>query len=189
MSLKCAFADFMNVKRSAKVEESKTVALQSLILGIFRFFRHFQDEKKQIARNLYVQSQVIKNFYALDIFKNYNLVVAEGLYQAGPDETPTGFNDLAQTGRAVAYEVYSADGVIALDKLYDYAEFLKDTFSYDKIGLAYDTYNKNGRVHGQLIVEIPTIPSSFTATFSMKLETTFNGEIQSSSDLVEIVYK
>jgi len=148
-----------------------------------------QDEKKQIARNLYVQSQVIKNFYALDIFKNYNLVVAEGLYQAGPDETPTGFNDLAQTGRAVAYEVYSADGVIALDKLYDYAEFLKDTFSYDKIGLAYDTYNKNGRVHGQLIVEIPTIPSSFTATFSMKLETTFNGEIQSSSDLVEIVYK
>ena len=148
-----------------------------------------EEERKQIARNLYVQSQVIRTFYDLDLFKNYNLIVAEGLYQAGPGETPRGFNDLAQTGRGVAYEVYSADGVIALDKLYDYAEFLKDTFSYDKLALHYDTYSTDGKVHGQLIIEIPTIPASFSATFKMELETVFNGENQSSSDLIEIVYK
>jgi len=152
---------------------------------------HITDNTKrfQVARNLLVQSQIIKNFKSLGLFKGYNLVVAEGIYQPGPTETPTpeSFNDLAQDGRAVAYEVYSQDGTIALDKLYDFAEFLKDTFSYNKLGLSYDKFNKDETLHGQIIVQIPTIPESYRTQYNMKLETTFNSEVQSSSDLVEIL--
>lgn len=148
-----------------------------------------KDKRLQIARNLLVQANIIELFRFLGSMKGYNLVVAEGIYQPGPSETPTAnsFNDLAQTGRAVAYEVYAQGGGIALDKLYDFAEFLKDTYSYDKLGLSYDKFNPDGKLHGQLIVEIPTIPTSYRATYKMTLETTFNTEIQSSSDLIEIL--
>ena len=143
-------------------------------------------ERQQIARNLYVQSQIIKTFYDLGTFKGYNLVVAEGLYQPGPGETTSGFNKLAEKGQAVAYEVYSTNGTIALDKLYELAELLRDTYSYDKLGLNYDTFNPSGEIHGQLTVEIPSIGSDFTAAYSMNLETVFNGDVQSSSDLIEV---
>ena len=86
----------------------------------------------------------------------------------------------------MAYEVYSTNGTIALDKLYDLAELLRDTYSYDKLGLNYDTFNPSGEIHGQLTVEIPSIGSDFTAAYSMNLETVFNGDVQSSSDLIEV---
>lgn len=148
-----------------------------------------KDTRLQIARNLLVQANIIELFRFLGSMKGFNLVVAEGIYQPGPGETPTpeSFNDLAQTGRAVAYEVYAQGGGIALDKLYDFAEFLKDSYSYNKLGLAYDKFNPDGKLHAQLIVEIPNIPASYRATYDMQLETTFNSEIQSSSDLVEIL--
>ena len=147
------------------------------------------DKRFQVARNLLVQAHIIEIFRELSLFKGYNLVIAEGIYQPGPTETPTpeSFNDLAQDGRAVAYEIYSQDGAIALDKLYDFAEFLKDTYSYNTLGLSYDKFNTDGTLHGQLIVEIPMIPTTYSATYDMKLETTFNSEVQSSSDLVEIL--
>lgn len=152
---------------------------------------HITDKntRLQIARNLLVQANIIELFRFLGSMKGFNLVVAEGIYQPGPGETPTpeSFNDLAQTGRAVAYEVYAQGGGIALDKLYDFAEFLKDSYSYNKLGLAYDKFNPDGKLHAQLIVEIPNIPASYRATYDMQLETTFNSEIQSSSDLVEIL--
>ena len=148
-----------------------------------------KDKRLQIARNLLVQANIIELFRFLGSMKGFNLVVAEGIYQPGPGETPTpeSFNDLAQTGRAVAYEVYAQGGGIALDKVYDFAEFLKDSYSYNKLGLAYDKFNPDGKLHAQLIVEIPNIPASYRATYDMQLETTFNSEIQSSSDLVEIL--
>lgn len=148
-----------------------------------------KDTRLQIARNLLVQANIIELFRFLGSMKGFNLVVAEGIYQPGPGETPTpeSFNDLAQTGRAVAYEIYAQGGGIALDKLYDFAEFLKDSYSYNKLGLAYDKFNPDGKLHAQLIVEIPNIPASYRATYDMQLETTFNSEIQSSSDLVEIL--
>lgn len=152
---------------------------------------HITDKntRLQIARNLLVQANIIELFRFLGSMKGFNLVVAEGIYQPGPGETPTpeSFNDLAQTGRAVAYEIYAQGGGIALDKLYDFAEFLKDSYSYNKLGLAYDKFNPDGKLHAQLIVEIPNIPASYRATYDMQLETTFNSEIQSSSDLVEIL--
>ena len=146
-------------------------------------------KRKQAARNLLVQAHVIEIFRQLSLFKGFNLVVAEGIYQPGPGETPTSksFNDLAQDGRAVAYEVYSQNGQIALDKLFDFAEFLKDSFSYNKLTLAFDKFNPDRTLHGQLLVEIPTIPESYRTQYDMKLETTFNSEVQSSSDLVEIL--
>ncbi len=145
------------------------------------------NDRKQLARNLYVQAQVIKSFYSIGALKKYNIVVAEGIYVKGPGETTSAFNKLAETGQAVAYEVYSTDGTIALDKLFDFAEILKDTFNYDKLELSYDTYDPSGSLHGQLLVEIPKMPSSFNASFSMNIGTSFNGDVQSNSDLMEIL--
>ena len=145
-------------------------------------------EKFQIARNFYVHAQAISMFRNLDQFKNYNIMVAEGLYVKGPNETPTkdSFNDLATTGRAVAYEIYNSSGTLSPTAMFDYAEFLKDNFHYDKLELSYDQFHPDQRLHCQIIVEIPTIPETFTANFKMKLSTRFNGKIQSESDLIEI---
>ena len=145
-------------------------------------------EKFQIARNFYVHAQAISMFRNLDQFKNYNIMVAEGLYVKGPNETPTkdSFNDLATTGRAVAYEIYNSSGTLSPTAMFDYAEFLKDNFHYDKLELSYDQFHPDQRLHCQIIVEIPTIPETFTANFKMKLSTRFNGKIQSEGDLIEI---
>ena len=145
-------------------------------------------EKFQIARNFYVHAQVISMFRNLDQFKNFSIMVAEGLYVKGPNETPTkdSFNDLATTGRAVAYEIYNSSGTLSPTAMFDYAEFLKDNFHYDKLELSYDQFHPNQSLHCQIIVEIPAIPESFSANFKMQLSTKFNGRSQSESDLIEI---
>jgi hypothetical protein len=148
------------------------------------------DERKQIARNLYAQSDVFRIFYSLFQFKGYNLVVAEGLYKPAPKEEnePGGLKDLAKTGNVVAYELYNKAGKIDLEKTYDFAVYLKDNIGYDKLALHYDKFDPNSSdLNGQIVIVMPTIPENFSVVFKMNIETVYNGNVQATNDLIEIL--
>lgn len=153
-----------------------------------------QASRLQIARNLYVHSEIINAFYHVKEFDSYRLVVAESLYQPGPTEvvTPGGINDLKQQGRAVVYQLIDYKGNIANDKIFDLALFWKDYVLYEKLILDYDNFNPDGSLSGQVIVIVPQMGSSYTSnSFRVKsgnkwpVETRYNGSLY-SNDLVEL---
>lgn len=148
-----------------------------------------QEQRKQIARNLIPHAEILKLFYSLSQFNGYNLVVAEGLYRPGEDETVSAgsIKEAAQQGRAVAYELYNSDGEQDLEKLFDLAVYMKDNSSYERLSLQYDNFDPSGKMSGQLVIVTPNISEEFTAVFGMQIETVYNSRVQSSSDLVEIL--
>lgn len=148
------------------------------------------EQRKTIARNLYPQSEIINIFYQLDQFQGYNLVVAEGLYKKGPEETLTanGVKQAATEGKFVVYEIYdSFTGKISNTKAFDFAVYLKDNTNYEKISLYYDNYNTDNSLHSQVGVLMPNIPENYTAFFNKSVETVYNGQLQTSTDLIEVL--
>lgn len=148
------------------------------------------EERKTIARNLYPQANIINTFNQLKKFEGYDLVVAEGLYKKGPKEILSDGSPkkLAENGRSVAYEIYdSTTGNIANDKIFDFATYLKDNSDYEKISLYYDNYDPNGSLNSQIVVNMPSIPENYTAYFNRRVETVYNGTVQTTTDLVEIL--
>lgn len=148
-------------------------------------------EKKQIARNLQIHAYALNtvNRAAYGQFADYTLEVAEGYYVPGPTEkpTPNSINDLATKGRAVVYELISnATGQIDLQMSFDLAVYWKDFLQYDKLILDYDTYNPDGSLNVQLILLTPNFNSTYSAVFQRQIETRFNNDVQSSTDLLEI---
>jgi hypothetical protein len=148
------------------------------------------EERKQIARNLVPQADVINIFYSLQEFNGYNLVVSEGLYKPYEkekidDNSPKG---LARSGRFVVYEVYDANnGSLSYEKTFDFASYLKDNSNYEKISLYYDTFDPSGKTHAQIGITMPQIPETYQASFNKSIETVYNGRVQSNSDLLEIL--
>lgn len=148
------------------------------------------EERKQIARNLVPQSEIINIFYTLNEFTGYNLIVSEGLYKPYENEkidenSPKG---LAKTGRFVVYEVYdSITGSISYEKTFDFASYLKDNSNYEKLSLYYDTFDPNGSTHAQIAITMPTVPENYSVTFNKSIETVYNGKVQSNTDLIEVL--
>ena len=148
-----------------------------------------ETEKQQLARNLYMHA------YAMSLvnddnmkFSGYSLVVDEGVYKAGPNETPTAnsVNDLGTSGRAIAYKLYNSSGQVDLSAQFDLAIYWKDNLLYEKIICYYDKFDHQGKLDFQLILIMPTISTSWTGSFTKSLETKYNGVIMSSGELVEI---
>lgn len=176
-----------NIGPSTKLD--KDISLNKFIHGAGdpASFPDSIEERRQLARNYIPQADVVRAFYILDQFQGCNLKVAEGYYEPGPDEKPTPNepNDLATKGRFVAYEIYDqSTGKINLAKTFDFATYLKDNSNYEKLSLFYDEYGDD--LHGQIGVSMPEIPQNLTAVFAKEVETVYNGNLQSSSDLIEI---
>jgi hypothetical protein len=123
-----------------------------------------------------------------------------GSYGKGPDgwiariplyvgerPTPNSVNDLRRTGRAIVYQLIDKDGNTDPQLTFDLAVFWKDYIDYDKLTLDYDTYDPNGKMTSQIVLEMPSVPSTFDVSFSYNLETTFNGELQAKNELLEIL--
>ena len=188
-------------------------------------------DRKQIARNLAVQTKAMLAAITNPEFSQHRLIVSEGIYEPnpkfevqeisagtkenakkiarensgstygnGPDgwvarvplymgerPTPNSINDLKRTGRAVVYQLIDKGGNPDPQKTFDLAVFWKDYVDYDKLTLDYDTFDPNGQLTSQIILEIPAIPSSFEVKFSYNLETTYNGELQAKNELLEIL--
>ena len=149
-----------------------------------------RDEKLQIAKQFSMHAKILHDIITdKGEFKDHRLVVVEGLYKPGPDETPSAdsVNDYATKGRAVVYELLSADGTVDIGKTYDLAMYWKDSISFDKIILAYDTFDPSGELKSQIILVMPEIDGEYTTnTYKNELETTFNSKSQ-GKELIEIL--
>ena len=147
-------------------------------------------ERQQIARQFLMQAEVLKIIKEdKGKFKDYRLVVAEGLYKKSEGEQFTSGEilDLASKGQVVVYEMFSADGKPAPDMLWDYAEYLTDVIHFDKLMLDYDKFDPSGELNAQLIVIMPYVGETYQCAFKNKLETKFNGKVQSTDDLIELL--
>lgn len=149
------------------------------------------EQRQEIARYLLMQAEVIKVCRNnKGRFKDARCVVSEGLYKPGPNEkiTPESVNDFAQIGRAITYELYDENNVSHSDLTYEFAEYLSEyLFAYDKIILDYDEFDPAGGLNTQFTVVMPEIDKNYKSVApKLKLETYYNGKLQSNSDLLEI---
>ena len=152
---------------------------------------HFPNatDRSQIARNLYMHAYAMSTIRQSKRFENYRLIVDEGLYKAGPTETITAgsTNELAQTGRAIAYKIFNSVGEEDLAALFDVAIYWKDFILFERLICDYDIYNPDGSLDFQLILVMPEISADWSGSFSKKLETTYNGNSQTTGELIEIL--
>lgn len=146
-------------------------------------------QRAQIARNLYMHAYAMSTIRESKRFANYRLIVDEGLYKAGPTETvtPGSINDLALTGRAIAYKLINSAGVEDLTGLFDVAIYWKDFILFEKLICDYDVYNPDETLDFQLILVMPEISTNWTGTFSKNLETVYNGNAQTTGELIEVL--
>lgn len=149
-----------------------------------------QSERLQIARNLYPQAEAMNRINTSEgKFRDHRLIVIEGLYVKGENEqlTENGLNDLATKGRAVVYQLIDRNGIPDHAMMFDLAVYWKDTILYDKLILDYDRFSPDGHLECHVILTMPEIPESFSATFKKELSTTFNGNVQTNGELLEIL--
>jgi len=181
-----------NIDSKTKLSINTTISKFSASSGDPVTLLHIKtlDEKKALARNLIPHVKILEIFQTLKQFSGYSLNVVEGIYKPGPKENieSGSISDLKQTGRAIVYELTSTTtGKIALSKTYDLAVYLKDNAQYDNLSLYYDTFDPNDKRHNaQIAISTPEIPRNYKAFCKMNLDTYWNGEIISSTDLIEI---
>ena len=148
-------------------------------------------EKQQIARNLLPHALIINTFNLLDSFNGYNLIIAEGLYKQYELETitPDSVLDYRKVGRAVVYEVYkNSTGSPSPEKLFEFAEFLKDSFQYQELSMRYDNFDpRKTDKESQLVVIVPQVPTNYSVKYDMNLSTYYNESKQSDEALVEFI--
>ena len=161
-------------------------------VGEFTNLNHITNaaEKLQIARQFYLQAEAMSTINnTLGQFKSYRLIVVEGLYRKAAGETLVsgGLNDLATKGQVVVYQLIDQNGTPDHAAMFDLAVYWKDSLLYDKIIMDYDKFNPDGSLECHVILQMPIVSSTFTATFKKQLETRFNGNLQSSGELVEIL--
>ena len=145
------------------------------------------EERKQIARNLYLHSEMYRTINGnTELFNDVRLIVSEGIYKGGPLETVGGDNLKKQNGRVVVYQVIDREGKIDHVSTFDVAEYWKDYCFYDKITLDYDIYNPDGSLTSQIVVEMPDVPESFDINFKLGIATNYNGKLLTSGELAEV---
>jgi hypothetical protein len=146
-------------------------------------------ERQQLAKHLYHQAMVVRSVQMnTGVFKDFRLVVAEGVYRPNDNEKmdQNGINYLRSKGRAIVYELYNTRGEIDLEATFDLAEFWKDTLFFDKLILSYDTID-NGKLTAQIIITTPELDDQFNGKFRRSVETQFNFNKLTQGDLVEVL--
>ena len=138
------------------------------------------------ARNLQQQTMAIEAFNNNLQFINYRLVVIEALYKAGPGETLDDLSTLSKNGQSTAYQVINDKGLVDLPKTFELAEYWKNSLRFEKLILDYDSYNVDKSLSAQVMVVMPNITETYEPEYRNQIETRYNNNIQSKSDLVEI---
>jgi hypothetical protein len=149
---------------------------------------HMTDNSQKViaARNLQQQTLAIEAFNNNLQFINYRLVVIEGLYKAGPGESLDELSTLSTTGQTAVYQLINDKGRSDLSKTFELAEYWKNSLRYDKLILDYDNYNVDGNLSAQVVLVMPNIDETYEAEYKGDIETRYNNNVQSKSDLVEI---
>ena len=135
-----------------------------------------------IAKNLYLQGEFMR---VAQKYGQFRMVVSEGLYKPADKESPSGINNLRQTGKAIVYELYDEHGNLAVNSTFDMVNYLRTSARYDKLILAYDTFT-GSTLHASIIAIMPSISDSWNVNFGYNLETHYNNKKQSSNEIIEI---
>ena len=178
------------------------IPISTFLLGgvAFRDVTPSVESNLAVARQLLLQAEVIKFKKATDQFKNHSLTVTEGIYKKYISEvksiegeklesSPPSIPFLAQTGRAVTYELHDTYNQQSSEVSFDFARRLADSlFSYDTIILNYDTIQED-KLHIQIIVVMSEVDEDYNAVepTQYKLETRYNNQLLSADDLIEVV--
>ena len=149
------------------------------------------EERLTLASQLLLQAEVFKFKKGNQQFKNQKLTVTEGIYKPFEGETLTegSIPFLAQTGRAIVYELHDENNKQSEEVSFNFATRLAESlFGYDKIILDYDTLEKDN-LNIQIIVIMPEIDADYNpkAPSKFEYETRFNNKKLSNTDLIEIV--
>ena len=175
--------------------------ISTFLLGgvAFRDVTPSVEENLAVVRQLLLQAEVIKFKKGTDQFKDQSLTVTEGIYKkytvagglptSGESLDTTSIPFLAQTGKAITYELHDTYNKQSSEISFDFARRLADSlFGYDKIILNYDTIEED-KLNIGIIVVMPEVDEDYKPTNPMKyaLETRYNNEVLSSDDLIEIV--
>ena len=159
-------------------------------------------EKRQtLARQLLLQTEVVKLARGnKDRFKNYRLVVVEGVAKDTDASTTGSVLDLRKNGQAITYELYDNNNRNLPSVSYEFSTYLADQLGvFDKITLNYDTVDPNPgslpheKINTQIIVTMPEVDQDYDlvngSKAQYKLETVYNDQIQTNTDLVEVLLK
>lgn len=162
--------------------------------------------RKQIARNYYLHSQIIKYVMtrpgpqATD-FEDHRLEVVEGFYQPARYGVPSGNSlsaevltpgsalDKRNKGILVVYELIDENGDLDADATFELASYLRDKCShmFDKLTLDYDEYDPDGKLNVQIMIEVPNVPPDYSINSQGKVETVYNGKVQGKNSLIEVL--
>ena len=135
---------------------------------------------EQIARNLILHANILQSIIGNSEYTQHRLTVSEGVYEPNPlfddsgnyiGERPSGVLQLRRKGQAVVYQLIDKNGKTDPRKTFDLAVYWKDYIDYDKLTLDYDTYDPNGDLTSQIVIETPEVPSSYEVSYARNLET------------------
>jgi len=140
------------------------------------------NQRKAIARQLYLHANLFGAFNTHPAFRDTRLVIVEAIAAEGNDE-------LKKSGQKVTYNLIDNKGVIDGTKTFDLAVFWKDHLDYDELVLWYDTFNPDGSIYAQIILTLPELQENFDYVKlpKFKLATWYNGNVTSVDELVEIL--
>ena len=183
------FLDGDKISSRTKLAPGVTIAKYLGAYGDKTPFSHIgtAEERKQIARNLYLHAEMYRTINGnTELFNDVRLIVSEGIYKGGPLETVGGDNIKKQNGRIVVYQVIDREGKIDHSATFDVAEYWKDYCFFDKLTLDYDIYNPDGSLTSQIAIEMPEVSESFDLDFKGSVTTTYNSKLLSSKELIEV---
>jgi hypothetical protein len=106
---------------------------------------------------------------------------------AGEKPTKGSINEYRRDGRAVVYQLIDKHGKTDPRLSFDLAVFWKDYLNYDLLGLDYDTFDPNGDLTCSIVLIMPAVPPDWDVSYTLNLETTYNGELQTKDELLEIL--
>jgi len=178
-----------SISASTKLGPGVTIAKFLGAYGDRTAFNHVgsNDDRKQIARQLYLQAEMMRVIQGnIELFNDVRLIVSEGIYREGPTETLAGDTSKKNKGELVYYQVINKNGTIDFEKSFDIAEYWKDYTNFDELRLDYDTYNPDGSLTVSIGVLMPTVDEGFNVNFKNDVKTFFNNSLQSADELVEI---
>ena len=163
-------------------------------------------DRLEIARNLVPHAIAMQTVFDRAEFSEHRLIVSEGVYEPTPyfidgevtdegqqrdyaGERPTlrSINDFRRTGQAVVYQLIDKEGKTDHAKTFDLAVFWKDYIDFRLMFLDYDTYDPSGELTSQIVLVMPEMDETYTATYGKIIATTYNGELQARNELVEIL--
>ena len=169
-----------SISASTKLGPGVTIAKFLGAYGDRTAFNHVgsNDDRKQIARQLYLQAEMMRVIQGnIELFNDVRLIVSEGIYREGPTETLAGDTSKKNKGELVYYQVINKNGIIDFEKTFDIAEYWKDYTNFNELRLDYDTYNPDGSLTASIGIEMPTVSETFNVNFKNDVKTFFNNSI------------